>query len=383
MLWGEIRKRKVYLNLMVISDIHVLYVGLFTQQGAMADDYVQLGKYLAERCSVFCIMGQSEKYYEVPGAKDIMRLTISRHNKEAILDIRNYINIWRYVRANKIDVIFFKTPHPANIIISIMLKKYLQVTYCHDFKEHVGVNRFINFITSLEKKVQAHNSRKLFVASESLKCRMIREKKFWSEDKIEVIPLGVMENLVSGKRCDIEDIDVLFFGRIEFYKGLDVLSAAVAGEKWNVYVVGKGDLMNVYGFAQFPPNVTFLNEYVDDPILADLIGRSKIIVLPYREATGTQVIPTAMYCGKAIIATDVGSFGEYIRSGEDGVIIPPENVDSLRSAISEVLAKDEFRAKLSTNAAVKANKKFTNSRIADLYIQNFDDIVLAYEGDGT
>lgn len=358
-----------------ISDIHVLYVGFFTQQGAMADDYVMLGRYLAERCSLYCLMGESEKAYDVAGARDVLRLPFNRNNKAALFDVRNYIRVVRFVRENEIDIIFFKTPHPANIFISEMLKKYPQVVYCHDFKEHMGVDILTTIRTEIEKRVQARNSARVFVASQSLKQQMVQKRNYWKEEKIKVIPLGIMEDLVPGQKYEIEDIDVLFFGRIEYYKGLDILAGAVAGEDWNVYVVGKGDLKDIYGFSEFPSNVTFINRYVDDRELAELIGRSKIVVLPYRDATGTQIIPTAMYCGKSVIATDVGSFSEYIQNGADGIIVRPEDADALRAAISEVLGREQFRKELGRNAVIKAKRRFMNTEIADMYIHEFSSML--------
>ena len=347
----------------MLSKFNVMYVGFFTQQGAMADDYVLMGNYLAEKVSLYCLMGESDQRYDIPKADGILRTPISRKKISSLLDVSVYQEIKKFVYTNNIDIIFYKTPHPINVIISFIFRNIIQVEYCHDYKDHSGVNPLISIVSGIQRRIMAANTEKTFVASYSLKNAMLSYKKYWKESKISVIPLGIMDSLVARTKKAFEDIDVLFGGRIEHYKGLNILAQAVADESWNVYVVGKGS------------NVTFVNKYVTDTELAEFISRSKIIVLPYLDGTGSQIIPTAMYCGKVVIATDVGSFGEYIQNDVDGIIIPPGDVGALKSAISDVLAKEELRMKLCKNAFVKAQREFINSKISDLYIRELSDLI--------
>lgn len=361
--------------------INVLYVGFFTQRGAMADDYIQIGSYLAGKVNLYCLMGESDRKYDIPNAAGILRMPVSRRRKISLLDVSIYREIREYARANSIDVVFYKTPHPMNAVLSFLLRDIAQAEYCHDYKDHSGVNPFVAFVSEISRRVMAANTARTFVASQSLKEAMLTHRRYWKEDKISVVPLGIMDDLVPEEKNCAEDIDVLFFGRIERYKGLGILAEAVAHEPWNVFAVGKGSLGEAAGIEEFPPNVTFINRYVDDKELSGMISRCRIIVMPYLDGTGSQIIPTAMYCGKTVIATDVGSFGEYIQNGIDGILIPPGDAGALKKAISDILGNESLRAWICGNAAEKARRQYTNSRIADLYLREMEELLGICEND--
>lgn len=358
------------------TQANILYVGFFTQQGAMADDFILMGQYLAKKCNVFCVLGNSNKKYSIAGAQKTIRLSFSRENKLSYFNLKNYHALSRFVRENKIQLIFFKTPNIVNIVLSIMFRRIPQVEYCHDFCSHSGVNILMKLLAGCEKKILTQHCKKIFVASEYLKDKIKNQSSIGKIKNITVIPLGVLENLIFPLSEFPLDIDILFFGRIEYYKGIDILLKAVEkNDKWRVCIGGKGDIKATFKIDEIPSNVTIFNQYLPDAKISELIQRSKIIVLPYRDATGTQIIPTAMYYGKAIVATDVGCFPDYIEDGVDGLIVPHENAKKLYDAINLLLTNDKLRNKIEQAALRKAQNIFDNDRISDLYIKEFEKIL--------
>ena len=55
--------------------------------------------------------------------------------------------------------------------------------------------------------------------------------------------------------------------------------------------------------------------------------------MPYRDATGTQVIQSVFFYEKPVIVTNVGCFPEYVEDGVDGIVVPALDVVALQQAL--------------------------------------------------
>ena len=136
-----------------------------------------------------------------------------------------------------------------------------------------------------------------------------------------------------------EDIkyDFLFFGRIEKYKGLDILTQVFKSDemkKFKLLVVGRGrDEVHVQTLCSGAKNIKFINEYVSNFELASYIKQSKFVVLPYKSATGSQTVQIANYYGKMVIATEVGCFKEYIVEGKNGFFIKNFSYEGIKKSL--------------------------------------------------
>ncbi|MCP5372507.1 MAG: glycosyltransferase [Hyphomicrobiales bacterium] len=139
-------------------------------------------------------------------------------------------------------------------------------------------------------------------------------------------------------------LELLFFGLVREYKGLDVLiealgrlpdldyKATVAGEFWwgrdqieaRIAELGLGD------------RVEMLPRYVSDEEAASLFARADAVVLPYRSATGSGVIPLAYHYRKPVVVTRVGGLPDVVDEGRTGLIVPPDSPDALAAAITDL-----------------------------------------------
>jgi glycosyltransferase involved in cell wall biosynthesis len=132
---------------------------------------------------------------------------------------------------------------------------------------------------------------------------------------------------------------LLFFGFVRPYKGLDILLRAlakipdvkltIAGEFWG----GSEKYANLIKELGIGKRVTVLNGYVAADDLAALIAQSDAIVLPYKDGTASWNVGLAHAYGTPVISTKVGSLGTQVRDGVDGLLCEPGNVQSLADAI--------------------------------------------------
>ena len=142
-------------------------------------------------------------------------------------------------------------------------------------------------------------------------------------------------------------LELLFFGFVRPYKGLDLLLRAmalpgahdamltIAGEFWEK-VERSRTLVAGLGIAE---RVELIDRYVDDREAAALFARADAIVLPYRAATGSGVLGLALQAGKPVIASRVPGIAEMVRDGETGILVEPGSPDALAAAIASMSAE--------------------------------------------
>jgi glycosyltransferase involved in cell wall biosynthesis len=134
---------------------------------------------------------------------------------------------------------------------------------------------------------------------------------------------------------------VLFFGRIQQYKGIDVLLRAMASLPATIRlaIAGPGALeIEVQQMVRaLGGRVELHNRYLDDQAVAALMQRAGVVALPYRHSTQSSVPAVAAAFGCPLVASALGHFVEEVpRLG--GAIVPPEDPSALATALAKALA---------------------------------------------
>jgi len=81
----------------------------------------------------------------------------------------------------------------------------------------------------------------------------------------------------------------------------------------------------------------------------------------------------ALACGTPVVAPPVGGIPEQLR-GETGVLVEPWDATALAAAMTELLADDERRARMSTAAAADARARFSLYRQVDAYVDLYREL---------
>ncbi len=201
-----------------------------------------------------------------------------------------------------------------------------------------------------------------------------------AEGKIEVIHNGV-----SLKRFDPSKIDSatvrseLGIGAREFVigtvgklhkgKGVYELLIAAAGIRGAhpVTLLFVGDGPEKEGIIREAERLNIAGRTIITGIRSDverMYAAMDIFVLPSTcdEAFG-MVIIEAMAMGKPVIGTLVGGVPELIRSGDNGILVPPGDVAALSGAINKYLADSESAARIALNGRRTAETMFSEEAL--------------------
>jgi glycosyltransferase involved in cell wall biosynthesis len=129
---------------------------------------------------------------------------------------------------------------------------------------------------------------------------------------------------------------ILFIGRLDRQKGIDVLLEAVAGleEELAVRVIGSAVVGDQAALRRDTRGVTMLG-WCDDGQIREQLAWSDCVVIPSRWEGFGLVALEAMRAGKAVVASDVGGLPEVIESGVTGWLVPPNDAAALRTAMLE------------------------------------------------
>lgn len=134
---------------------------------------------------------------------------------------------------------------------------------------------------------------------------------------------------------------VLLFGRLEPYKGIDVLVRAM-NQVWQerpdvrLRIAGEGRSASI---VPYDPRIELMDQYVPEHELETLFAGATLAVLPYTQASQTGVGALSLGYGVPTIVTDVGALREIAL--DESFVVPAGDDDALARAILRKLDHGE------------------------------------------
>lgn len=162
---------------------------------------------------------------------------------------------------------------------------------------------------------------------------------------------------------------VLFLGRLEAVKGIDVLLAAwkQLSIEATLVVAGEGSLRHL--LERPPRGVRYLGPRAD---AAELLGCADLLVLPSRSEGLPMVVLEAMACGLPVLASDVGGVAEAV-DRRVGRLVPPGDPVALAGGLMELLASPAL-GEQGAAALARALERFTLTRMVERIREVYADL---------
>ncbi len=173
---------------------------------------------------------------------------------------------------------------------------------------------------------------------------------------------------------------VLFVGRFEKRKGIDLLLGAIPAvveqaPGARIVTAGRTDLAGEHGRpyaeeflerhdgADWLDRVDLLGE-VDDDLLWQLYATADVLVAPSRFESFGLIYVEAMMAGIPVVAVDAGAAPEVVLDGVTGVLVAP-NAEALSTALVALLEDADRRRALGRAGRRRYEEHFSVRRMAD------------------
>lgn len=255
----------------------------------------------------------------------------------SLFNIFNYVEIARHIRDFKPDFLYIPMGSLLNPGVFYLLKNLRKIYTLHDPNLHIGEQ---SFLIEFLRRVEIKNSNKIIILNNFYK-NLVAEKYVFPLEKIDVIPHSGFFSQEPPSYHQNFKYKILFLGRIEKYKGIDLLLdsfVTVLNEICNIKLViaGKGNLVPYKEKLNSIPtqNIEIHNEWLTDEKIESLLEDCDFVVLPYIDASQSGVIPLAFGNGRTVVATNVGALSEQVPV-DFGYLSEP-NVQNLSAKIVEI-----------------------------------------------
>lgn len=145
--------------------------------------------------------------------------------------------------------------------------------------------------------------------------------------------------------------NLLFFGLIRDYKGLDILIEAMDQLDDNYQLIIAGECYGSFDKYQqlidqssLKNNIVVYNRYIPDDMVSVLFSAADVLVLPYRSATQSGVVALAYQMELPMVGTDVGALGQTIKESGTGLVVSSATQDNIASGIKGYFEKEDVAA---------------------------------------
>ncbi len=250
------------------------------------------------------------------------------------------IGLIRHIRSLSPNIAVCAMPGPLDLlcVTALRLCHVPVIVMVHDADQHPGDNYplLMKLQRQLIKRADA-----VVTFSKHVAERLVEQGLCKSGYSLTLrLPALIPVPLFPPPRAHGGPLRLLFLGRFRKYKGLGLLQTALTAlgepDKWQFRVVGSGPESSELDALRATAGVVVENRWVSDDEIAELIGWSDALVLPYAEASQSGVAPTAIAAGRFVVGTRVGGLVERLRDQNLARLCDPQPA-SLTEVLRQLL----------------------------------------------
>lgn len=178
---------------------------------------------------------------------------------------------------------------------------------------------------------------------------------------------------------------IISVGTLRWHKNHALLIEAfsdlvVAAPDWRLVIIGEGPerhkLEQLIASHGIEDKVTLLG-ILDSASVAKKLGQSRIFAMSSVTEGLPKALLEAMSCGCACVATDVGDCKDVL--GGAGIVVPSEDLSSLKDRLEELMATNETGEEFSEKAKHRA-EEFTWESYCDRHLSLYNTSLLESQG---
>lgn len=273
------------------------------------------------------------------------------------------------IRKEKFDVLYFESLHIWNLPILMLAGKAKTYQVIHEVIPHEGDSQ-VKRVDLMNKAVV--RSADIIVLHNRTYIQEMIKRYGISADRVKYLELwrrypGYTEPVHSGR--------VLFFGRINPYKGADNLLEIVREcPDIQFDVIGRVDpqTKDIVEKLKTEKNVSLNNSYVTDEEMSAAFMNCDWVIVPYNSASQSGVIIDAYKYSRPVIAFAVGAIPEQVEE-KSGYLVEAGNNRSFAGKVKQAMkmSVDDYDA-MCQNAYQYGCKKYASETAAERFLKLLD-----------
>lgn len=299
---------------------------------------------------VYCLWNRSNGYHGNNNGEEIhiggvkLFYYISPSSKllslmHKIFPVSLLVQIQKLRQTYSIDTVWFPTIdlHFAFILPFLLRCKILYTV--HDAIPHergmMNLRFYLTAKFAAYRKSVLINGAGILVSNSKDQVRFLQKRYPSKRVAYHLFPSLANDTLKTGRQCpELEGVNdyILFFGRIEKYKGVDLLYRCFLQhpdlQNKRLVIAGGGSIYFERDVAK-EQMVVFVNRRIEDSELYELFHHSAFVVYPYISATQSGIISYPYRWGKLVILSDIPYFREVAIDGETALFFRNNNIESL------------------------------------------------------
>lgn len=288
-----------------------------------------------------------------------------------------YANIAREINKISPDAVFHCNRNPYwCLAVKFILKCKCVILGVHDAQAHTRNKTISSYLDTSTRglSIKVHRHFVTFSKGQQLlfkevygndSCLVGMSCKDFGKSTLELKPIS-------------EGIKLLFFGGIHEYKGLDLLVSSLeklrAKGIANLFltIAGNGDSWKkCKNLIQTQEMYNLQIRFIGNNEIPDLMSSHHFLVLPYRDATQSGPLATAVAYELPVIAPDFGCFSETY-SHDSAILYPQGHLDEALTKASKLTEGEYVAMKEACKKVKVANGE---ERIAQNYIDCFKSLI--------
>lgn len=333
---------------------------------------IRLAK-LGHRSIVISNGGELVKQLESQGVRHFL---LPVHKKSPLTIFRMIGAVEKVLKDEKADIVHARSRMPA--IIGYYAAKKVGIpfiTTCHGYySKHPisGVMGWGKFVIAISQVIAKHMIEDFKVPYRRVKLvyRGVDLERFKYREPDESAKKEYVIGMV-GRLSPIKGHTFFLRAVSKVVKAIPRLKVLIVGDAPPDKVKYRQELEDLSRRLGLTKYVEFLGRRNDIP---EILSKMDLLVLATvtQEAFG-RVIIEGFASGVPVLATSVGGVTEIIRNGENGLLVPPEDPQSMADAIIKILKDRKLSKELARQARRDVEEKFTLDKMVEDTIKIYEE----------
>jgi glycosyltransferase involved in cell wall biosynthesis len=262
----------------------------------------------------------------------------------------------------------------AGIIVRVLgLRRQYRIVFCpHGWSVDMQGARYVRgFAEMMERRLGDAADSIIVISRHEYKRAM---ELGLSAEKVTLVESGIERTEPPVPTAEWEDdrIRLLYAGRFDYQKGVDILLKAVEelGDRLSVRLVGGFAVSEENMPDTLPSHIAQLGWMDRDGVYAQMKA-CDVLVVPSRWEGFGLVAVEAMRMGKPVVAAAVGGLVEILGNGKYGMLVPPENPGALHDCLAG-LTKETLQ-----ELGEVGRQRFLSAYTSDRMVRQIDEVYVS------